>query len=175
VAFGRVFVFFTCVVALDTTLWLISLVCVCVCFKLVTSWWAWELVPSKAGMGPVEIPGTEGRFHGNHVSGIQPCKWSATNTVTLKELQGRNLSYLIPTMNCFQWEMGRAGWWINKIGNQSSDLQSLTEQANCKYGDQSSDPSKVVIHKDHQSRQLEIWGLELTCKHMARRALTVTP
>jgi len=38
--------------------------------------------------------------------------------------------------------VGRAGHRIGKKGNQSSDPQSPTEQANCKYDDQSSDPSQ---------------------------------
>ena len=45
-------------------------------------------------------------------------------------------------------EVGRAGRWIGKIGHQSGDPQSLNEQGNFKYGDQSSDSSKVVIYKD---------------------------
>ena len=60
-------------------------------------------------------------------------------------------------------------------GDQSSDPQSSTEQANCKYGHQSIDLSKEVIHKDQWSRQLQVWWLELTCKHMARQALVATP
>ena len=44
--------------------------------------------------------------------------------------------------------VGRAGRWIGKIGHQSGDPQSLNEQGNFKYGDQSSDSSKVVIYKD---------------------------
>ena len=69
--------------------------------KLIANWWAWELVPSKVGGGPVQIPGTAGRFHVNPVSGNQPCKPPPTGTVTLKELQWRNLPDLIPTMNHF--------------------------------------------------------------------------
>ena len=71
---------------------------------------------------------------------------------------------------------GGKGWaQIGKIGNQSSDPRSSTEQANCQYGDQSSDPSKVVIHKDQCSRQLQFWRLEPKCKHIARQALVATP
>ena len=43
--------------------------------------------------------------------------------------------------------MGRAGWRIGKIGKQSSNPQSSTEQENCKYG--------------QQSRQLQLGWLEL--------------
>ena len=116
-------------------------------FKLIANWWPWKLVPSKVGGGPVKIPGTAWRFHGNPVSGNQSCKWPPTSTVTLKELQWRNLPDPIPTMNHFVWGVRRARHWIGKIGKQSSDPKSSTEQANCKYGDQSSDPSKVVITK----------------------------
>ena len=70
---------------------------------------------------------------------------------------------------------GRTGRWIGKIGDQSSDPQSSTKQANCNCDDQSSDPSKVVIHKYQRSRQLQSWRLKLTCKHMARQALAATP
>ena len=62
---------------------------------------------------------------------------------------------------------GKSWHWI---GDQSSDPQSSTEQANCKYGDQSSDPSEVVIYKDQQRRQLQLWCLELTWKHTTRQA-----
>ena len=68
---------------------------------------------------------------------------------------------------------GRKGGALNwQIGGKSSDPQSSTEQGNCEYGDQSSDRSKVAITKN---RQLQLWRLELTCKHMARRALAATP
>ena len=43
----------------------------------------------------------------------------------------------------------RAGHLIGKVGNQGSDPQRLTEQANCKYGNESNDLSKL----DQQSRQ----------------------
>ena len=65
--------------------------------------------------------------------------------------------------------------WQKLIGDQSSDPQTSTEQSNCKYDDQSSDPSKVMIHKDQWSKQLRIWWLEFTCNHMARQALVATP
>jgi len=35
--------------------------------------------------------------------------------------------------------------------------------------------SKVVIHKDHWIRQLQVWRLELKCKHMANQAPVTTP
>ena len=69
----------------------------------------------------------------------------------------------------------RGGRWIGKIGEQSSDPRSSTEQENCKWGDQSSDPSKPVIHKAQHRRQLQLWWLELTCKHVARQAHATTP
>ena len=124
---------------------------------------------SKVGGSPAQIPSTAGRFHGNPVSRNQSCKQPPTSTVTLKALQWRNLADPVPIMNHFLRGMGKAGHRIGKIGKQSSDPQSSTEQANCQYGDQSSDPSKVMIHKDQCSR------LEPTCKHMARQALVATP
>ena len=114
-----------------------------------------------------KIPGNAGRFYnGEPVSGKQPCKRPPTSTITLKELQWRNLPYPIPTMNHFLWGIGRAGRWIGKIGNQSSDPQSSTEQANQKYDDQSSDPSKLVIHKDHQGRLSKATAITTTRIHM---------
>ena len=81
-------------------------------------------MPSKVGGGFAQIPGTAGRFHGNPVSGNQR-KWppTGTGTVTLKELQWRNLPDPIPTINHFLIGMGRAGHRIAKIGDQSSDPQ----------------------------------------------------
>ena len=55
-----------------------------------------------------------------------------------------------------RWE--GLGAELAKIGNQSSDPESSTEQASCKYGDQSSDPSEVVMHKDQCSRQPQLKG-----------------
>ena len=40
-------------------------------FTHIANWWAWELVPSEVGGGPVQIPGTAVRFYGNPVSGNQ--------------------------------------------------------------------------------------------------------
>ena len=80
--------------------------------KLIANWWAWELVPSRVGGGPAQIPGTAGRFNGNPVSGNQPCKRPPTGTVTLKELQWRNLPDPIPTMNHFLNRDGK-GWAQN--------------------------------------------------------------
>ena len=71
-------------------------------------------------------------------------------------------------MNHFLWGLGRAGHWIAKIGNQSSDSQSSIEQANCKYHDQTSDLSKAVIDNDQRSRQLQEYTV-------ARQALAATP
>ena len=59
----------------------------------------------------------------NPVSGKQPCKWPPTSTVTLKELQWRNLPDPIPTMNNFLWGVGRAGCriiWQNRRPKQRS-------------------------------------------------------
>ena len=101
--------------------------------------------------------------------------WAGTSIITLKQLQWRNLPDTIPTMNHFLWGVGRAGCWIGKQRWEKQWSTSSTEQANCRYGDQSSDPSKVVIHKDQHRRQLKLWRLELTCKHMVRQALAATP
>ena len=44
-------------------------------------------------------------FHGNPVSGNQPCKRIPTSTDTMKELQMRNLHDPMPTMTFFEgWE-----------------------------------------------------------------------
>lgn len=101
--------------------------------------------------------------------------WAGTGIVALKQLQRRNLPDTIPTMNHFLWGVGRAGCWIGKKRWEKQWSTSSTEQANCRYGDQSSDPFKVVIHKDQHRRQLKLWQLELTCKHMVRQALAATP
>ena len=76
------------------------------------------------GGGPAQIPGTAGRFYGNPVSGNQPCKRPPIGTVTLKELQWRNLPGPIPAMNHFLIGMGRAGRRTSRIGDQSSDPQA---------------------------------------------------
>ena len=70
-------------------------------------WWAWELVPSKVDGGPMQIPGTAGRFHGNPVSGNQPCKQPPASTVTVKEPQWRNLPYLTRYL---PWTTSYEGW-----------------------------------------------------------------
>ena len=95
-----------------------------------------------------EIASTAGRFHGNPVSGNQPWKWPPTSPVTLMELQWRNFPYPIPILNHFLCRVGGAGHWIGNIGDHSSASQSSTKQANFRCGDQSSDLSKVVIHKE---------------------------
>ena len=52
-------------------------------------------MPSKVGGGPVQMLGTAGRFRDNPVSEYHPYKGPPTGTVTLKELQWRNLPDLI--------------------------------------------------------------------------------
>ena len=126
------------------------------CIKLIANWWAWEVVPSKVVGDLKQVWGTAGRFHGNPVSENQPCKLPPTSMVTLKELQGQTLPDLIPAMKNFLWGVGRNGCWIGKISNHSSDPQSSTEKASCKFDDQSRDPFNVVIHKDQGSRQLQV-------------------
>ena len=118
-----------------------------ICIKLMADCWAWELV-TGGWWGRTKIPGTAGRFHDKPVSGNQPCKRPPTHTVTLKELQWRNLPDQILTMNHFLWGMERARHWTGKLVDQRSDPQRSAEQANCKFGDQSSDLSKVVINED---------------------------
>ena len=124
--------------------------------------WCW------GGVGGAKIPGSAGRFHVNS-AGHQPAlsHWSNFIGETYLTQYGT-------TMNWFLRGVGRAGCWIGKIGDQSHP-RSLTEQENSKYGNQSSDPSKVVIHKDEQRRQLHIGWLELTCEHMASQALAAIP
>ena len=92
--------------------------------NLITNLCAWELVPSKDG----GVLHTTGRFHGSPMSGNQPCKQPPTSTITLKELQWRDLSDPIPTMNHFLWGVGRAGHWIGKIGDRGSDPQRSVQQ-----------------------------------------------
>ena len=118
--------------------------------KLIANWWAWELVPSELGGGPAEIPDTAGRFHGNPVSGNQPCKRPPISTVTLMELQWRNLPYPLPTMNHFlpgkdwalnwqnrppkewprklNWASKLQMWWSKQWSVQGSDPQRKAEQ-----------------------------------------------
>ena len=67
-----------------------------------------KLVPSKVDEGPTKIAGTAGKFCGNPVQGNHPYKGPLTSTVTVKELQWRNLADLIPTVNRFLSEVGRA-------------------------------------------------------------------
>jgi len=91
-----------------------------------------KLVPSKVDEGPTKIAGTAGKFHGNPVQGNHPYKRLLTSTVTVKELQWRNLPDLIPTVNRFLSEEGWAlnwqnGWpkqWSTKL-NWASKLQNL--------------------------------------------------
>ena len=141
--------------------------------KPITNWCAWELVPSKVGGGGGK---------NNRQGGSMTTLWAGTSPASGHQQQRHtegnsveNLPDPILTMNHFLWGVGRAGHWIGKIDNQSSDPQSSTEQANCSYGDQNSDPSKVVIHKDQRRRQLQVWWGGLTCKDMVRQALAVTP
>lgn len=138
-------------------------------FTHIANWWAWELVPSEVGGGPVQISGTAGRFYGNPVSGNQQSShWSNFSGETYLT------QYLPWTTSCEGWEL-RAGCWTGKKGWEKQWSTSSTEQANCRYGDHSSDPSKVVIHKDQHRRQLKLWWLDLTCKHMVRKALGANP
>ena len=44
-------------------------------------------MPSKVGEGPAQIPGTAGRFHGNPVSGNQPCKQTSVIMATRAQMQ----------------------------------------------------------------------------------------
>ena len=141
---------------LQALTWAVSIILIII-IKLIANWWAWEPVPWKIGCSPMKIPGITRRFHGNLMSRNQPFKQPLTSTITLKELQWRNFPDLRSTMNHFLWGVERAVCGIGKIGDQSSDPQSSTEQANCKYGDQSSDLFKVV------------WWVELTCKQMVRK------
>ena len=73
-----------------------------------------------------------------------------------------------PTDFYEEWEELGAKW--EKIGDQNSDPQRSNKQANGKCGDQRSDPSKAATRKGQQSRQLQIWRLELTCKLTRRQA-----
>ena len=118
--------------------------------KLIANWWAWELVPSEVVGDPVQIPGTAGRFHGYPVSGNQPCKRPPPGTITLKELQWRNLPDLIPTMNHFLLGIGRAGCRIGKLATKAAIHKAKLRKQT----------AKIVICKDQCSRQLQFWRLE---------------
>ena len=125
--------------------------------KLITNWWAWELVLSKVVGGPAKVHGTAGRFHGNL---REPALQAAANQH--HHTEGTSVEKLpnpISTVTRLLWRVGRAMRWVSKIGDQSSDPQRSTEQANSK------------TCKIQQSRQLQLWRLELLRRHMARQAL----
>ena len=101
---------------------------------------------------------------------LQPCEWepallAATNQYrhtegTTVEKRTWPDTYREPLpMRCgkgwsLNWQNRRPKQWSTKLSNF---------------------PSKVVVHKDQGSRQLQVWQPELTCKHMARQALAATP
>ena len=74
---------------------------------------------------------------------------------------------------------GRKGWalnWQSRQPKQWSTKLNWASKLHIIYGDQSSDPSKVVIYKDqHSTAQLQVWQLELTGHHCVSQALATTP
>ena len=84
----------------------------------------------------------------------QPCEWELALQAATNEhchTEGTSVEKLTwPNNNSETLPMrGGKGSALNWQNRQwSSDLQSSTEQANCRYDDQSSDLSKAVIHKD---------------------------
>ena len=88
---------------------------------------------------PWKYKAQQGGSMATRMSRNQPCKGPPTSLVTLKELQWWNkLPNPILTVARLLWQVGRARHQLGKIGDQSSD------------------PSKAVICKDQQSRQLQI-------------------
>ena len=82
-------------------------------------------------------------------------------------------SYCKP-LSCEGWE----GWalnWQNRQLKQWSRKLNWESKLQMNYDDQNSDMSKVVIHKDQWSRQLQVWRLELKCKYIWRQAPVATP
>ena len=139
------------------------------------NWWAWEMVPSKVGWGPRKYQAQQGGSMETLWAGTSPTRSHQPARFHWRNFSEETyLSWYLPWTTSL-WAVEGAGCWFGKIGDQSSDPQSSTEQANCKYGNQSSDPTKIVIHKDQRSRQLQIWRLELTFKHVTRQALVATP
>ena len=119
---------------LQALTWAVSIILIIIIKLIANNWWAWEPMSWKIGGIPMKIPGITRRFHGNLMSGNQPCEQTLTSTVTLKELQCRNLPDLRPTMNHFLWGVGRVGmrnWqnrrpkqWCKKL-NWASKLQII--------------------------------------------------
>jgi len=124
-------------------------------FKLFVNWLAWELVSSKF-VGVLHIyQAQQGDSMATLWVGTSPASGHQPAPSHGRNLSGETyLTQIIPTMKHFLWGMGWAGHWIPKTGDQRIDPQSSTEQANYKYDEQTSDPSKEVIHKGQQSRQL---------------------
>ena len=73
-------------------------------------------------------------------------------------------------------KMGGKGWALNlQNGGPKWWSAKISRASNCKCGNQSSDPSRAVILKYQQSRQLQIWRLKLSYKHMEIRQALVPP
>ena len=118
-------------------------------------------VPSTFSLNPSPIDVLENWCHqrlgggggkNNRQGGSMATLWAGTSPASghqeQRQIEGTSVENVpdpILTMNHFLWGVGRAWHWIGKIGDQSSYPQSSTEQAYCKYGNQSRDPSKVVI------------------------------
>jgi len=145
--------------------------------------WAWELVPSKVGGGSVQIPGTAGRSHGNHVSGNQPCKQPPTSGVTVKKptwpntyheplpirggkgwalnLQNRLAKQRLTKPN---WTSKLEIWWPKQWSIQGSDLQwsvqetteILLTRAHMQAHGETSSWGHLTDHRDHWTHWFKI-------------------
>ena len=117
---------------------------------------------SKVDMGPIQIWGTAGRFHGNPVHRNQPCKWPPTSNITLKELQWRNLTIMNYCTSYEVWEElgAELAKWASKtvihkaqLGKQTTNMVTkavihprlwsteINTGDDCNYGDKSSHAS----------------------------------
>ena len=96
-------------------------------FKLIVTGWVSKLQSLVGALQKYQAH-QQGRFHDNPASRNQPIKELPISTITLKELQGRNLMNPILTV----------GW----VGLDAKLTKETTE---------------AVIHKDPLSKQLLLW------------------
>lgn len=123
-----------------------------------------RLEPAKVGGVPAQIPGTARRFHGNPVGGKQPCKPPPTSTVT-EGASVEKRTCADPYHEPLPIRRGRAERWIGKIGQPKQWSTKLNWA------------SKLPIWwpKRWSVQGGELWGLEHTCKQVARKALVAIP
>ena len=128
-------------------------------FNLIANWRAWELVPSQVDRGPLKYQAQQGGSMATLWAGTSPASCHQTAPLQQRNFSGEAyLNRYLPWTTSYEgWGgVARAGRWIGKFDDQTSDLQSSAKQENCKYGDQSCDPSKVVIYRDERSGQLQL-------------------